>query len=348
MDVRRRWAIRHAHGYHDARDHARGVEATVEVIGRDLGDQFIRERVQDPVNSSAVDGRGQMPPESGNRDGATVTAGISIRVIRDGIRRIYVGQSKHIGRRLQEDRRVLSADKAGRWVVEDPYGEGPTFVATSEWTPATSRALVESGVHSLVLNTALGYQAQSLEFIDSEWSIRRLGLLDWCESDLSPLSRACRPSAAPSAAAPRAAAPRPCRPRRPRGPCLAVAAGARGAQPATRCSSTGSRRFPRGAGAARHAIAVPTTGTPHASHASCAAASVNVFAVPAVPTTAATGSAVGREPPHPRAGELDRVVLGQEVIGQPLEERDIDRHASGHRSHQAGGHRGERTSSAAS
>jgi hypothetical protein len=90
---------------------------------------------------------------------------------------------------LMEDRRILSADKAGRWVVEDPYEEGPTFVATSEWTPATSRALVESDVHNLVLNTALGYQAQSLEFIDSEWSIRRLGLVDWRERDLSPLSR---------------------------------------------------------------------------------------------------------------------------------------------------------------
>jgi hypothetical protein len=77
---------------------------------------------------------------------------------------------------------------ADPWVIEDPYGEGLTFVPTGEWTADTSAALVESGVANLEINTARGYRSPSLEFI-RDWPIRRLLLLDIDLVDLSPLQR---------------------------------------------------------------------------------------------------------------------------------------------------------------
>src|ERR1044072_5119368 len=86
------------------------------------------------------------------------------------------------------ERRVIHADEAGRWVIEDPYGEGPTFVATSEWTIETTDALIESGVVNLEITAARGYRATSLDFI-ADWPIRRLLLLDRDQADLMPLAR---------------------------------------------------------------------------------------------------------------------------------------------------------------
>lgn len=58
---------------------------------------------QDPINSFDLDGLSQLPPQGGGGGGGGAAAGIYIiRAIINGVKKIYVGQSKNIERRLSQ------------------------------------------------------------------------------------------------------------------------------------------------------------------------------------------------------------------------------------------------------
>ena len=71
-------------------------------------------------------------------------------------------------------------------VEESP--DGRSLVATGGWTGQAEKVLRGGEVDGLVLNYALGFAEQSLEFL-GQWDVRRLDLLDRSIIDLSPIER---------------------------------------------------------------------------------------------------------------------------------------------------------------
>lgn len=75
------------------------------------------------------------------------------------------------------------------WIIEDEESGSKTLVVTGEWPDAAHEALSSGVADGLVLNYARGFAAESLEFIQSDWNLRRLSLLDRTVADLEPLGR---------------------------------------------------------------------------------------------------------------------------------------------------------------
>jgi len=67
--------------------------------------------------------------------------------------------------------------------------DGDTLVITGEWTDESENVLMQSGANGLVLNYALGFRADSLEFLKSDLPVRRLSVLHRSLSDLAPIAR---------------------------------------------------------------------------------------------------------------------------------------------------------------
>jgi internalin A len=72
-------------------------------------------------------------------------------------------------------------------VIED-MPEGRTLVVTGRWGKAAESALGRSDVDGVWLNYARGYAEPDLSFVDA-WPIKRLLLIDYSLSDLSPLEQ---------------------------------------------------------------------------------------------------------------------------------------------------------------
>jgi len=84
---------------------------------------------------------------------------------------------------------VLSGDDLGvSWVFEEEPS-GTTLVVTGEWSDGAGEALASGAADGLALNYARGFSAASLDFIRSEWKLRRLSVLDRSVVDLEPLDR---------------------------------------------------------------------------------------------------------------------------------------------------------------
>jgi hypothetical protein len=74
------------------------------------------------------------------------------------------------------------------FVIEDAP-EGPTLVLTGPWTVAADAPLRTGQVDGLVVNYARGFCEGDLEFLMSDWPLRRLEVLDRGLLDLEPISR---------------------------------------------------------------------------------------------------------------------------------------------------------------
>ena len=72
------------------------------------------------------------------------------------------------------------------FVLEDAP-EGRALVVTGRWSAAAAKALVRGEADGLVLNYARGFRERSLEFLDGEWGLRRLDVLDRQITDLTPI-----------------------------------------------------------------------------------------------------------------------------------------------------------------
>ena len=67
--------------------------------------------------------------------------------------------------------------------------EDGTLVVTGPWTEAAGEELARPETRTLTLNYALGFEGFDVEFIDSDWDLDRLNVLDRGILDASPIER---------------------------------------------------------------------------------------------------------------------------------------------------------------
>jgi internalin A len=78
--------------------------------------------------------------------------------------------------------------RTGREYRIEESAEGRSLVVTGNWSSQAEKAVRRGEADVLVLNYALGFGEQSLDFL-GEWDIRRLDVLDRSIGDLSPIQR---------------------------------------------------------------------------------------------------------------------------------------------------------------
>jgi internalin A len=79
--------------------------------------------------------------------------------------------------------------RAGSSYLLEDSAEGRSVVVTGPWSAAAADALLRGEADGLVLNYARGFSEGGLEFLDGDWGIRRLDVLDRQVKDLTPIER---------------------------------------------------------------------------------------------------------------------------------------------------------------